>query len=41
MTVQVTQTAEHDFVAVARWIDGRAEDGFLEHLLAAARRESW
>jgi hypothetical protein len=27
---------EHDLVAVVRWIDGRAEDGFLRRLLAAA-----
>jgi CubicO group peptidase (beta-lactamase class C family) len=27
---------EHDIVAVARWIDGRAIDGFLKRLIAAA-----
>jgi len=27
---------EHDIVAVVRWIDGRAIDGFLKRLLAAA-----
>jgi hypothetical protein len=27
---------EHDLVAVVRWIDGRAIDGFLRRLLASA-----
>jgi len=27
---------EHDLIAVLRWIDGRAEDGFINRLLAAA-----
>jgi len=27
---------EHDLVAVARWIDGGAMDGFVKRLLASA-----
>jgi len=27
---------EHDLVAVARWIDGSAMDGFVKRLLASA-----
>jgi len=28
---------KHDLVAVVRWIDGRAIDGFLKRLLASAQ----